>query len=95
MRRSEDAEWESIEGGGFNLIQKEGGGDVWSVGDDDGRWHWVDIRVTYRSYRTAVEEARDMLRRIGEDRKAMSDEALLRLRQGPPERTADRASTRS
>lgn len=85
-RRGEDAEWESVEAGEISLIleKAEGGCDVWSVGDDDGRWRWIDICVTSRSYRNAVAEAKDRLRRIGEHRKAISDGALLQYAKDHP-----------
>jgi hypothetical protein len=63
-----------VDVGEFSLIREDDG--AWSVGDADGNWRWGEIRVTPRSYRTAVESARDMRRRIGEHRKAISDKAL-------------------
>lgn len=76
----------SVEGSGFSLIleKDDDGNDVWSVGDDDGSWRWVDICVTSRSYRNAVAEAKDRLRRIGEHRKAISDGALLKYAKEHP-----------
>jgi len=56
--------------------------DVWSI--EDGAWRWVDVRLSRRSCRTAEEEAREELRRIGEHRKAISDEAILKYAKDHP-----------
>jgi len=72
LRQGEDGEW--VGGGGLSLIYEDDG--TYSVGDDADQWRWVDIHLTNRSCRTALDEARDVLRRFGEHRSLISDEKL-------------------
>jgi hypothetical protein len=82
VRRGEGEAWERIEGDELDLIREDDG--TWSVGDNDGGTRWIDICVTYRSYKNAVAEAKDRLHIIGEHRKAISDGALLQYAKDHP-----------